>query len=87
MYINYKRLDDCSTNSKVPQDKVVRGAKKNVHLLLELGRQHVEEGEPKELFTCSNGGGWIRRNQTMFNYYKKRLKEIHANICKKREVK
>jgi hypothetical protein len=41
---------------------VVRRAKMNVCLLKELGRQGVEEGEPKELSTRSNGGGWNRRN-------------------------
>ncbi len=63
LYINSKRLDDCSSKQKsLTQDKVVRGAKTNVRLLKELGRQCVEEGEPKELSTCSYGGGWNRRN-------------------------
>ncbi len=72
-------------NDKIPQDKVVRVAKANVCLLKELGRQRVEEGEPKELSTCSNGGGWNRRNLKMFNYYKKKFKEIHVDIRKKKK--
>jgi hypothetical protein len=49
-------------NIKVPQDKVVRGTKTNVHLLKELGRQCVEEGKSKELSTHSIGGRWNMRN-------------------------